>query len=110
MYQAVMENKIVKSKEAKISFIVGAVGGIGGGLFLMVTGLILSAISYFDQRSFRGLDVALLVAAFMFLAIGSHFLDLTEEEKTAIRIEYCRDQGLTDDECQEIKSAGKQSK
>jgi len=110
MYQAVMENKIVKSKKAKNSFIIGAALGIVGGFFLMVTGLILSAISYFYQISFRGLDMVLIVAAFIFLAIGSHFLDLMDEEKKAKRIVFCREHGLTDEECQEIKSAGEQSK
>lgn len=105
-----MENKIVKSKEAGNSFIISAAVGIVGGLFLMVTGLILSAISYFYQINFRGLDAALIAAAFIFLAIGSHFLDLMEEKKKSKRIKYCREQGLTDEECQEIKSAVEQSK
>ena len=81
MYQAVMENKVTKSKEAKNSFLLGAAAGIAGGLFLMVTGLILWIISYFERLSFRWLDTALIVAGFIFMAIGSHFPDLTDEEK-----------------------------
>jgi len=110
MYQAVMENKVIKSKKARNSFLLGAAAGIAGGLFLMVTGLVLWIISSFERLSFRWLDTALIVAGFIFMAIGSHFLDLMDQEKKTKRIEYCREHGLTDEECQEIKSADEESK
>lgn len=110
MCQTVVENKIVESKKAGNSFILGAAAGIAGGLFLMVTGLILWIISYFERINFRGLDTALIVAGFIFLVIGSHFLDLIDEEKKTKRINYCREHGLTDEEYREIKSGNGQSK
>ena len=97
-----MENKIIISKKAGKIFIVGATVGIGGGLFLMAAGLIFGAISYFDRITFRGPDVASIVAGFIFLAVGMHFLDLMEEEKKTKRIEYCRENGLKNEGWQEI--------
>ncbi|MCY7348777.1 MAG: hypothetical protein LH614_21520 [Pyrinomonadaceae bacterium] len=78
-----MEKEIAKSKNTKISYLIGAVGGIIGGFFLMLTGLILSAVSFIDKMSFLGFEVFLLAAAFVLVTIGSHFLDLIEKEKKA---------------------------
>lgn len=78
MVQAVMENqsaKLNKNKSFVPTKLAAAIVGLAGGLFLMLTGLTLSAISYFNQTSFHGLDVIMLVAAFAYLLIGAHFLD-----------------------------------
>ncbi|MGI8495488.1 MAG: hypothetical protein ACR2L1_09290 [Pyrinomonadaceae bacterium] len=72
--------KTYKSNRNTINFI-GAIGGITGGLILMLTGIILSAIAYFDRMSFHGGEVILIVSAFVFLAIGAHFLDSMENRR-----------------------------
>ncbi len=76
-----MENNISKSTVAKKPFFIGAIGGIVSGFILMLTGLILSAISFFNRMNFQGWDVILIVAAFVFFAAGAHFLDSIDREK-----------------------------
>ena len=52
MVQAIMENQSAKLNKKKVSTkFVAAIGGLTGGLFLMLMGLTLSAISYFKQTS-----------------------------------------------------------
>jgi uncharacterized membrane protein len=108
MLQEVLGNRISPSNNPKnystVKF-VGTIGGILGGLFLMLTGVILSIVSYFDRASFHGLEVILIFAAFIFLAIGSHCLDLIESEKKASSIERCKRLSLRQQECLEQKSA-----
>lgn len=55
--------------------------GFIGGLMLLVAGLVLSAIAYFDEISFHGLDVVMIGASFILLMLGAHFLDLAEKEE-----------------------------
>ncbi len=84
MRAAVMENKSIKKDEAKnLSFthFVGVIGGLAGGFVLIFFGAILSAVSLFTRVKFHGWEVILFVAGFVFLVIGSHFLDLTDREK-----------------------------
>ena len=55
MYQAVMENKNSRLATAKTPLfpkLLGAAAGIFGGLILMLTGMILSVVSYFNRLSF----------------------------------------------------------
>ena len=77
MYQNVMANRYKKSAEKNtfsLNFI-AAIGGIIGGFLLMLTGLILSAMAFISNTNFNGWEVILLVAAFIFLGFGAHFLD-----------------------------------
>ena len=93
-----MENVfIIFEDKDKPGFIksVGVVGGIVGGLISMLTGLILSIISYFNRTSFHGVEMILLIASVGLLIIGAHSLDLIEKDKKARRIALCKDAGLT---------------
>ncbi len=84
MRAAVSESKNVKTSEAEnlsLMNFVGAIGGLTGGFVLMLFGALLSAISLFTQINFHGWGVILILAAFVFLAIGSHFLDLIDGVK-----------------------------
>lgn len=88
MRAAVMENKSIKTDEAeKKSFVnlFGAVGGIVGGFILALSGLILSVISFFTRIKFNSWEVILIATAFVFFAIGAHFLDLMDRENKAKR-------------------------
>ena len=109
MVQAIMENQSAKLNKKKVSTkFVAAIGGLTGGLFLMLMGLTLSAISYFKQTSFHGLDVIMLVAAFVFLSIGAHFLDKLYATKKAAKIESYKKHKLTVVQSKEYESADKQ--
>lgn len=80
-------NKTGKKKSNDFAYFVGAVGGVTCGLILLLTGLFLSAISFFNRIYFHGWEVISLVAAFVSLAIGSHFLDKIDAAKRAEKIE-----------------------
>lgn len=95
MYQVIKKDKSNYTETAEFSSFpkfAGAIGGLAGGLVLMLTGIILSAVSYFSAINFHSLDVLAIVAAFIFSAVGAHFLDLMEKEKKAKRVEYCKRQ------------------
>ncbi len=100
MLEAVVENEKNKANDKNsggfVNFI-GAIGGITSGLILMLTGLFLSGISFFNRINFHGWDVILLVAAFVFLAIGSHYLDKIDAVKKVKRIESYKMRGLPDE-------------
>ncbi|MGI9036977.1 MAG: hypothetical protein ACR2GD_13200 [Pyrinomonadaceae bacterium] len=77
-----------RSRGNSIDFI-GAVGGIAGGLVMLLAGIILSAIAYFERINFHGGEVILIVAALAFLAIGAHFSDSIEKKEKAQKAERC---------------------
>lgn len=95
-----MENENDKANEKNsagfVNF-VGAIGGITSGLILLLTGLFLSAISFFNRINFHGWEVISLIAAFVLLAIGAHYLDKIDAAKRAKKIEYYRKRELTED-------------
>lgn len=83
MSEAVFENKETVSDKKKNHLLLwnfSAAAGFIGGSFLMVAGLILSAISYFDKINFHRLEVAVLVASIVLLMLGAHFLDLADKQ------------------------------
>jgi cytochrome c biogenesis protein CcdA len=83
-----MENKKVKTNEAKnFSFVnfVGAMGGLVSGFVLILSGFILSAVSLFTRTNFNGWEVILIVTGFIFLAMGAHFLDLIDRKNKVKR-------------------------
>ncbi len=88
MSEAVMENKNIKTVEAgkksSVNF-VGAISGLAGGFILILSGFVLSIISFFTPMNFGGWQVILFITAFIFLAIGAHFLDLIDREDKAER-------------------------
>lgn len=95
-----MENRYGKSarkkgsqKNAALMMSVGVVAGIVGGLLLILIGLILSIISYFNQTNFHGLELMLFLGAFVLIAAGAHALDQYEAEEKAKRIAYCKQNG-----------------
>ncbi len=100
MLEAVVENENNKANDKNsggfVNF-VGAIGGITSGLILLLTGLFLSAISFFTRINFYGWEVILLVAAFVLLAIGSHYLDKMDAVKKAGKIESYKMRGLPDE-------------
>jgi uncharacterized membrane protein len=70
--------------------------GLIGGFLLMAAGVTLWAVFSFTGTLLYGLDVVLLILAFIFLGVGAHFLDKADEENKAERIERCRQQGIID--------------
>lgn len=101
MHKAIMENagfRFEKKEKSGSLKSAGAAAGVLGGLILMLAGMILSAISYFEQRHFNGLEVFLLVGAFVFLGTGTHLLDLMDEDEKSVRIARCKRNGLTDED------------
>ena len=48
---------------------------ITGGFLLMLTGIFLSTISFVTHGRFHGWDITTLIASFVLLAVGAHFLD-----------------------------------
>ena len=83
MREAFFENKDMKQEHIKDrSFLwnLCTAAGFIGGVILLFVGLLLSAVSYFDQISFHGLDVVMIGVSFVSLMLGAHFLDLAEKE------------------------------
>lgn len=112
MYQIVMTNQYdrLNKKKASVSTnLAVSIGGIMGGLFLMLIGLILSAVSYTMQVNFHGREVILLVTAFVLLAIGAHFLDKLDAAEKAAKIESYNNHRFTIKQSKEYKSADKHS-
>ncbi|GEM_PF-3775167 len=58
-----------------------AAGGISFGVLLMLTGLILWAVSGFENKNHDSWELILFVSAFVFLGIGAHGLDLMHNAK-----------------------------
>ena len=61
--------------------LLGAITGFVGGVLLMISGLILSVIKYFNKENFHGWEVIILAASFPLLVIGAHCLDLIDKGK-----------------------------
>lgn len=102
MFEAVIENKDTKSndKNAPVSIKFPALMvAISSGVLFLLAELILSVVSTVNHTSHRGWDVILLVSAFALFGLGAHFLDLIEKEKRAKKIEYCKRNGLSGEEC-----------
>ena len=97
MYQNVMANRGKKSDEENtfsLNFIV-AIVGLTGGFLLMLTGLILWAMAFVSNTNFNGWEVILLVAAFVFLGFGAHFLDKYSATERAVKTESFTKHELT---------------
>ena len=60
---------------------IGAVGGLISGLILMLTGIMLSLISFVEHQSFHGAEIIILCSGFGSLILGTHCLDRIELEK-----------------------------
>jgi hypothetical protein len=83
MLEAVFENKDIKrdiKKDHSFLWNLCTAAGFGGGVILLFAGLLLSAVSYFDQVSFHSMDVGTLGVSFVLFMLGAHFLDLAEKE------------------------------
>lgn len=80
----------------------GVASGIVGGLILILTGLILTIISYFEQNNFDTEEIILLVSGLAFLTIGAHSLDLIEKDKKSRRTALSKERAL------KIETCGKQ--
>jgi len=66
------------------------VAGLGGGFLLMLTGLLMWAISSLANTPVDGLDLSLMICGFVFSGFGAHFLDLAEAENKAGKMEFCQ--------------------
>lgn len=60
-----------------------AVGGVTIGILLLVAGMLAWAISAVDQQNHDYLELILIGAAFAFLGLGAHGLDLLHSAKRA---------------------------
>lgn len=84
MWEAVFENKDTKQdakKDQSFLWNLCTAAGFTGGVILLFGGLLLSAVSYFDQISFYGLEAIMIGASFFLFMLGAHFLDLAEKEE-----------------------------
>jgi hypothetical protein len=81
MVEVIMENEELVSKGSNPMKMILAFGGMIAGLTLMIVGLILSAISYFDGKNHDNWVLMLLVAAFVCLGFGAHGFDLLHQAK-----------------------------
>lgn len=74
----------------------GSLGNICGFL-----GLLSSFESFFGvtKQSLSGIGTVLIAASFPLLFLAAHCMDKSGEIEKAIRLNYCRQHGLKDDEC-----------
>ncbi len=82
---------------------VGSGIGLLGGLMLLFGGTFLIIFQYLSGEKQTG--VWLFAVVLPLWIFGAHCFDKVEEIEKARRIEYCRQHGMTDDECAEQKLA-----
>jgi hypothetical protein len=80
-------------------------GGIVGGLISMLTGLILSTLSYFNRTNYQGVEMILFIASITFLVVGAHTLDLIEEDRANRKSAIYENKNSTPDERETYKIA-----
>jgi hypothetical protein len=83
MFEAVIkkDEEIAAGGSSEIIKYLLAAGGISIGILLMLTGLILSAVSGFENKNHDPWELILFVSAFVLLGIGAHGLDLMHGAK-----------------------------
>lgn len=80
---------------------IGAGIGLLGGTFVLFCACFLTVFQYFYGELPHG--VWLYVIVLPLWIIGAHCFDKVEEIEKAKRIEYCRQNGMTDDECSKLE-------
>lgn len=78
---------------------VGAGIGLLGGTFILACAVFLSIFQYFYGEAQHGIWLYAIVLPLWI--IGAHCFDKIEELDKARRIEYCKQHGMTDEECAE---------
>ena len=63
----------------------GAVGGLLFGLVLLVAGIVLSALAFFENVNFNNTEVIMIALSFTLLGLGAHCLDLLEKDRKSRR-------------------------
>lgn len=82
-----------------ISAIVGAASGLAG----LVLGLLTVFEVIHPTTGTYTTNTMLIGAAFIFFGLAAHCLDKADAAQKAIRLEYCRQNGMKDEECNEVK-------
>jgi hypothetical protein len=82
----------------------GAAFGMGGGFLGGVVGLVLTMMSWSERNDMAATDINRMATVLIFLTIpmmifGSYCLDKIETAARIKRIEYCKQNGLPDEEC-----------
>ena len=80
---------------------VGAGIGLLGGTFILGCAVFLSVFQYFYGEAQHGIWLYAIVLPLWI--IGAHCFDKVEEIEKAQRINYCRQHGMTDEECAELQ-------
>jgi cytochrome b subunit of formate dehydrogenase len=83
MFEAIMKKNeaVTSGKFSDFVKYIMAAGGISIGILLMLTGLILWAVSGFENKNHDPWELILFVSAFVLLGIGAHGLDLMHSAK-----------------------------
>ncbi|MBS1796118.1 MAG: hypothetical protein JSS81_19860 [Acidobacteria bacterium] len=91
-------NLCIRRKNWTNALILSAGLGIATG----VAGLIINALALFgllaENHFLKALGIWLIVVTFPLGALSAHCLDRLESIKKALKIEYCRNNGLPDEE------------
>lgn len=90
-------NKKETARDAWTIWHVGAGIGLLGGTFILACAVFLSIFQYFYGEVPHG--VWLYVIVLPLWVVGAHCFDKVEELDKARRIEYCKQHGMTDEEC-----------
>ena len=78
-----------------ISASLGALSGVCG---IVIGAASLLGLTH-SMKGISSLTTILIVIAFPLLMLAAHCLDRLDDIEHEIRLEYCREHGLTDDEC-----------
>lgn len=83
---------------------VGAAAGLVGGFLAAVIGLLMSAMSWLAGDGFAVSSIGqtgswLIPAMIPLMIFGAHCLDKIEAASKAARVERCRQNGMTDEQC-----------
>ena len=82
----------------------GAALGLVGGLLAGTIGFFLTILSLVEGNEVAAADISqmatiLIVLTIPMMMFGAVFLDKIEEKDKAWRIDYCKQHGMTDEEC-----------
>jgi hypothetical protein len=84
-------------------FVSGVFGAVSGLVGLMIGFLALIQV-FVPSTSLYTISTVLIGSSFILFGLAAHCLDRADATDKAIRLEYCRQHGLSDEECDEVKN------
>lgn len=84
MYQerVITEKTEINIDEAKsLIKLLGVICGVSFGLLLLLGGIVLSIIAFFNKVNFHGVEVLMIIVSGILWSLAAYCMDLLDEEK-----------------------------